>query len=322
MTTPKSVPEQRPSEEVTPDVTSGNTPKQADRKPEPRSTYDVEKDAWDRKVAKAQARAKGKTELAAAESTEATADDRRDQRKAESYRARLIDRGRALARNWRLYRLILLLLVVCLVLVIGWNARQVATGLGGENPELLDYAAEAPLSLPLLVILLLQVSAAQNGWLEKVAPFRRTHGWIGRRPTATGWIEVGLLSGSVAICTWPAISAPEPRFEEIATSALPPFSLVVASVLLYVTSDLFSEIFTEHRTVDGEATNDRRRLELAMDLALDVERAQSGNNPLPVEDGGLPSISQISKRFKGDKALAQSAHDLLVRFEERKEVTQ
>lgn len=320
MTKPESVPTQRPSEEVSPAPTSENKSKRRQRKQEPHTTYRTEKAKWDGKVARARARAEGKTDLAAVKSTEAAADDASDRCKAESYRSRLIDRGRALARNWRLYRLILSLLVVCLVLVIAWNARQVATGLGGANPEVLDYAAEAPLSLPLLVILLLQVSAAQNGWLDKVKPFRRTSGRIGRRPTATGWIETGLLTGSVAICTWPALSAHEPRFEEIATSALPPFSLVVASVLLYVTSDLFSEIFREHRAVDAGAGNERRRLELAADLALDVERAQAGDNPLPVADDGLPSISQIGKRFKGDKVIHQLAHDLLTRFEQRKEV--
>lgn len=283
---------------------------------EPEAThpaYQRVKAAWDRTVAEATARAEGKTALAEAKSVESAADDARDQCRAESYRARLIDQGRALARNWRMYRLILAILTGCLVLVIGWNARQVATGLGGEHPQLLDYAAEAPLSLPLLVILLLQVTAAQNGWLHKVQPFRRTTGWLGRVPTATGWIEIGLLTGSVAICTWPALSAEHPRFEEIATSAMPPFSLVIVSVLLYVATDLFSEIFSEHQLTET-ADNPRRRLELAADLALEVERAQAGDNPLPVADDGLPSISAIGKRFKGDKATHQTAHDLLVRF--------
>lgn len=298
------------------DATSENTTEQT----EAEAAYEIEKARWDKTVAKARAKSQGKAALADAEATEAEADDRRDQRKAESYRSRLVNPGRSLARSWRLYRQIMALLVVCVVLVIAWNAHRVATGLGGQNPEWAHYAAEAPLSLPLLVILLLQVAAAQNGRLRRVRPVRKTQ--TGRYvPTATGLIEGALLAGSVAICTWPSLTAPHPRFEEIATSALPPFSLVVAAVLLFVTTDLFSEIFREHRATEhGEADNTRRRLELAMDLALEIDRAQGGDNPMPVADDGLPSISATVRRFKGEKATHQTAHDLLTRFQQREGV--
>ncbi len=287
---------------------------------EAEAAYEIEKARWDKTVAKARAKSQGKKALAEAEATEAEADDRRDQRKAESYRSRLVNPGRSLARSWRLYRQIMALLLVCVVLVIAWNAHRVATGLGGPEPAWQMYAAEAPLSLPLLVILLLQVAAAQNGRLRRVRPVRRTT--TGRYvPTATGLIEGALLAGSVAICTWPSVTAEHPRFEEIATSFLPPFSLVVAAVLLFVTTDLFSEIFREHRSAeDGEADNMRRRLELAMDLALEVDRAQHGDNPMPAAEDGLPSISSVLRRFKGEKCTAQTAHDLLTRFQQRGEV--
>lgn len=297
-------------------ATSGNT----DTQTEAEAAYEIEKARWDKAAAKATAKAQGKKSIAEAEAIEAEADDARDQRKAESYRARLVNAGRSLARSWRMYRQIMAILSVCVVLVLAWNAQTVATNLGGPNPEWAHYAAEAPLSLPLLVILLLQVAAAQNGRLRRVRPVRRTN--TGRYvPTATGLIEAALLAGSVAICTWPAVTADEPRFEEIATSALPPFSLVVSAVLLFVTSDLFSEIFREHRaTENGEADNMRRRLELAMDLALEIDRAQHGDNPMPAGDDGLPSISSILRRFKGEKCTAQTAHDLLTRFQQRGEV--
>lgn len=300
----------------TPAATSGNDEDEPSAAEQVRA---AETARWDRKVAKAQARGSGTAALAEAEATEQAANDLRDQRKAESYRARLIDPGRALARSWRTYRLILGLLVGCLLLVIAWNARTVAVGLGGPDPAWLDYAAEAPLSVPLLVVLLLQVSAAMNGRLEQVRPVRRRpSGWV--LPTPTGLLELVLLSLSVAVCTVPALTVPHPRFEHVATSALPPFSLVAAALLIYTTVDLFSGIFRDHRASEGEGDSMRRRLELAMDLALDVERAQAGDNPLPTGDDGLPSISAIGKRFKGEKAVHQTAHDLLVRFSSRREV--
>lgn len=283
------------------------------------AAYDHELHRWSRRVAKAQATADGKTALSVANEREQAADDARDQRKAESYRARLVDPGRALARAWRTYRLVLALLGGAIVLVLAWNARRVAIGLGGPNPPIADYAAEAAFSVPLVVVLILQVTAAQNGRLEQVKPLRATASGF-RVPTATGLLEAALLAGSVLVCTWPALSAPHPRFEEIATSALPPFSLVAACGLMYTTTELFSSIFRDYRKAADDGDNMRRRLELAMDLALDVERAQQGDNPLPTSDDGLPSISQIGKRFKGEKATHQVAHDILARFSARREV--
>src|SRR5690606_7450321 len=115
------------------------------------------------------------------------AEDRKQQvmlRKAQRKREKLTDGSKKLAANYRYYRGVAAALAGTTLVGIAWTSYNVATGLNGgalpSNPLL--FGIEPLFSIPLQCIVVMQMAAAMNGQLYKVAPTRMTD--QGRRLTA------------------------------------------------------------------------------------------------------------------------------------------
>lgn len=238
-------------------------------------------------------------------------------RMAQRKRRQLTDGGANLAAAYRKYRLVVGVLMSGLLFGITWTSNNVAKALGGETPHLIHYVVEPIFSLPLVVLVFMQMVAAENGLLGMLSPVRRTQRgwWI---PTRVGLIEVFLLTNTVLIATWPVISADQFNLERLVLQGVAPVMVVLFTVLLGVAAEFFGRIIRDAWLAgDDSDSNQRERAKRAGSLAKQVRLAMADEqNPMPVGEDGLPSISAIQKRFPSEKLTAQVAHDMLALFKD------
>src|SRR5690606_16737270 len=153
------------------------------------------------------ARAKQSTadDKLAAELEDAERRQRRSEAKAKAKRRKITDPNAALAKAYRSWRMYSLILGISTIAGIVWTSYAAAHGLGGQTPDPIFYIVEPLFCVPLVVIVLAQSLAAQHGRLDLVKPFKRVGSNGVPLPTTVGWIEIGLLLGSIAMATAGAV---------------------------------------------------------------------------------------------------------------------
>lgn len=239
-----------------------------------------------------------------------------DLARAQRLRDQLTDGGKNLASVYRHQRFVRLALGATTLVGIAWTSYNVGTGLGGDN--LLYYGIEPLFSVPLVTIVVMQMVAALNGRLRKVAPTKmRPDGK--KRLSAVGWVEVGLLLGTTIIGVWPSVMELFTEGQKFSgqmfvVRLIAPTLIVVSVVLQLVAAELFGDIIRDaHLTGDADDDNLRTRVRQANELVLKI-RADIASGDLEVGETGQPSISAIQKRYAVAKVTAQAAHDALPIF--------
>jgi hypothetical protein len=237
-------------------------------------------------------------------------------RKALRKRRQLTDPNANLASAYVRYRAVSAVLALVALAGVAWTSHGVATALGGPHPALWLYILEPLASLNLLIIVFLQVVAAENGRQHKLAPIKTVvrRGKRTRRPSATGLIEVGLLVVVMVVNTTPAFTSDHFSALEFAGRFFPPLLVTISVVLQYVSSDLFGEIIRD-AVIDetNTAETERKRTARAFAIARELKMLlQSGEEEIPLQDDDLPSRKWIEKRWKIAQTTAQSARDALL----------
>lgn len=231
-------------------------------------------------------------------------------------RRRLTDTSAQLATTLRSYRFVMGVLTLVIVAGVVWTSYGVAVALDGATPAPLFYGVEGLFSLPLLVIVWMQMSASRYGRLDRLRlltpPRRDGHG---RRPTPVAYVEVFLLVLTISVNVWPTLVGPFVP-ERFLVRFFPPVLILLAVVLVGVAAAMFSELLREQYV--GVDPHEHTRLDAseqdAISLAYHTQHAvQQGQFAVTELDAvtGLPSVSAMQRRFNVRKATCQKAHDVL-----------
>lgn len=232
-------------------------------------------------------------------------------------RRRFTDPSALLATTLREYRSVASVLLLVITAGIVWTSYGVAHALGGPLPAPLYYGVEGLFSVPLLVIVRMQMTAARHGRLGQLrllAP-ATGHG-VGRRLTPTAYVELFLLVLTISVNVWPTIRRPFVP-ELFLVRFFPPVLILIAVVLFGVAATLFSTILAEvylGEPADGAVSRLSPEDRDAVGLAYRVRHALDADRFAAVDldpDTGLPSISAVQRLFGVRKATCQRAHDVL-----------
>lgn len=239
----------------------------------------------------------------------AEAREQHHQRTARAKQRRLTDTNAALAAVYRTRHALQAFFAITALGGVLWTSRNVAVSLGGPEPSWVYYLVEPLFSFPLLGIVLLQSLAASFNRLHEVTPFaQNAQGKL--RPTGIGWVEAGLMVGTVLISSWPAITAPDPSFQDIAARVCAPLLIVASAVAQLLVARVTSSIILQLTTDDSDAETVRERASAAVDKAVDALR---------LYDTGVwstyPSKNQLQKELKGQSSVLLAATDLIPKID-------
>lgn len=236
-----------------------------------------------------------------------------DERKALRKRRKLTNPNAALAQAYRKWRQYSLVLAGMSLVGISFASWAVARGLGGSSPEPLFYAFDPLLSVPLLIIVLIQSFAAQHGRLALVAPIttKKTSWGETRRLSAIGWIESGLLLGSMGMSAFGAVRHGDFGSPLFAAMVIAPVLVVISISLQYVLAKLFGSIIAELQ-LDGQVDEDNaRKVAVTANLLVPSVRERIKRGEFRLLDDGLPSTQEIRVAINRSKVVAQVIRDIL-----------
>lgn len=233
------------------------------------------------------------------------ADEKVWARRALRKRRQLTDPDAKLAAALMRYRAVSIVLAVMTVGGISWTSYGVAHALasleGAATPSPILYVVEPLFSLPLLVIVFMQITAAEHERLQKL-----------RRWPIIG-TEILLLTATLAVNVTPVLTADTFSVETFLTRFAPPMLIVISVSLQWVAADLFGEILRDAQVEvdDMRLSEDATR---SANLAQDVLEAMAAGRLKPKDGDKLPSITQIHLYFNVGKKIAQGTHDYLSRI--------
>ncbi|CAL9677628.1 hypothetical protein SUDANB95_07954 (plasmid) [Actinosynnema sp. ALI-1.44] len=225
--------------------------------------------------------------------------DRLWERKALRKRRKLTDPVAKLASALIRYRVITGVLGVMMLAGITWTSYGVAHALGGDDPAAILYIVEWLFSIPLLVIVAMQITASEYARLEEM------------RSWDVITLEVLVLGATIVVNTAPAFTAPVFSVELFVSRFAPPILIVIMVYLQSKAAALFGGILRDAQLEVDLQTRLSEDGTRAVSLAVDVLDAMAAGTLKPADGEKLPSISKIMARFSIGKKIAQGTHDLL-----------
>lgn len=233
---------------------------------------------------------------------------------ALSQRKRLTDPSSRLADLYRWHKVTTRVLLALIVIGIAWasvNVQQTLTvGVPTSDPLFwLSYAIEPLISFPLIVLMILQSTAAR--WGRK---FRA--GKLGAKGVIA--IEVVLLTLTMFLNSAPYMPGTGEwvSLPIFVGHMVPPIMIAVAVLLQPIAADFFANLLVQaHVAADSE---DSRLSEETDDVIGLVNRIRSAiaEGLLTCAPGeAYPSISQTQKVLNVGKARVQKAHDAMKKLD-------
>jgi hypothetical protein len=215
--------------------------------------------------------------------------------RARRARERLLNPNRRLAATYRRYIALSSVTAVLIVIGVVWMSATVHDGLVGVDGSLLAYLVEPMASSLLVVSMIAQFTAVENG--EK-------------NPWWFIALDGGLAAASLLlnIVPWGLRYGWEPG--PLLSHALPPLLIAAAVLVNHMLNRLFSAIFS---AVHVELDDTLRLNEETADVLVLVERTRRAiaNGQLTVDEHGMPSKEAIRRRFGIGKQRAQLTGDAL-----------